>query len=167
MVAVSTIVSPPCGLYRTTRPLPGADAIPAGILVNLHTHDEPPLVYVPKYNSFNRWEWDKTPHPVPERGWLESLRPLPEEGYYVLRARLEFPDGAWPARSLVQLGFDRAGNGLLFLAQRRFQRAENTLFFGERGVPVDSADLAMLEPLVVFAEPDPEAAGAEAQTAAT
>lgn len=167
MVAVSTVVVPRCGLYRTTRPLPGSEAIPAGVLVNLHTHDEWPRVHLPMYNSFNRWEWDKTPHPVRERGWLESLRALPAEGYYVLRAKLEFADGSWPSLSLVQLGYDRAGNGLLFLAQRKFQRAENTLFFGERGVPVEPSKLEMLEPLVVYEEPDPDAVGAEAPRAIT
>lgn len=157
MVAVSTTVPPRCGLYRTTRPL---DGVPAGVLVNLHTHDRP-VVFLPHFNSFNRWEWERVPHHVRERGWLESLRPLPAEGFYVLRARLEFHEVAWPSRSLVQLGYDRAGNGLLFLAQRRFQLAENALFFAEVGVPLDPSQLDQLEPLVVFEEPDPDAAGAE------
>ncbi len=76
LVAVSTVVPPRCGLYRTTRPLrDGADEVPAGVLVNLHTHDEP-VVHLPRYSSFNRWAWERVPHRVRERGWLESLRAL-------------------------------------------------------------------------------------------
>lgn len=161
MVAVSTVEMPRCGLHRTTRELPGTSEVPAGILVNFHDHDgEGPVVHLPLFNSFNRWQWEKKPRAIRERSWVETLRPLPAEGYYLLREEARFDEARWPERSLVQLGYDRAGMGILFLAQRRFQLAENTLFFAERGMPF--AHLDALEPLVVHAEPDPNAAGGEA-----
>lgn len=167
MVAVSTILAPPCGLYRTTRALPGDDAVGPGLLVSFHDHSDAavPVVFLPAFSTFNRWAWGKDPHPIRERGWLESLRPLPAEGYYVLPEDLAFDEAKWPASSLVQLGYDLTGGPLLFLAQRKFHRAENTLFFGERGVPIDADRLARLRPLVVYEEPDPDAAGAEARVA--
>lgn len=40
----------PCGLYRTTRPIP--DAVPAGVLVYYHNHGDPgPGVYLPDRKS--------------------------------------------------------------------------------------------------------------------
>ncbi len=166
MVAVSTVAMPRCGLYRTTRPL-GED-VPAGILVNFHNHSDldQPVVHLPVFSSFNRWQWDKRGRPVPARSDLESLRALPPEGYYVLRQEARFDDARWPAGSLVQLGYDRAATPLLFLAQRRFHLAENTLFFAARGMPFEPASLeGALEPLVVHEEPDPNAAGGEAPVA--
>lgn len=167
MVAVSTIAVPNCGLYRTTRALPGDGEIPAGVLVNFHNHsdDGAPVVHLPAFSSFNRWQWEKQAHPIRERVWLETLRPLLLEGYYILREDLEFEHAKWPARSLVQLGYDRSGTPIVFLAQRRFHLAENTLFFAERGIPLDEGQLAMLETLVVHEEPDPNAVGAEAPVA--
>jgi hypothetical protein len=169
MVAVSTIAMPKCGLYRTTRALPGDDKIPAGILVNFHNHSDegPPVVHLPAFSSFNRWQWEKKAHPIRERVWLETLRPLLLEGYYILREDLEFDDATWPAQSLVQLGYDRAGTPIAFLAQRRFHLAENTLFFADHGIPLDERRLAILETLIVHDEPDPNAVGGEAPVAVT
>jgi hypothetical protein len=162
MVAVSTIALPRCGLYRTTRALPGVPEVAAGMLINFHNHSDSgePVVHLPVFASFNRWQWSKDEHPVRERTWLESLRPLLLEGYYLLTEDLEFDKAKWPARSLVQLGYDRTGAAIVFLAQRRFHLAENTLFFADKGMPLE--DLGVLERLVVHEEPDPNGAGAEA-----
>lgn len=163
MVAVSNVAMPRCGLYRTTRPL--SEDVPAGVLVNLHTHDAP-VVHLPVFSSFNRWQWDKEGRPVRARSDLETLRALPPEGYYVLRQDVRFDEAKWPAGSLVQLGYDRAATPLLFLAQRRFHLAENTLFFAERGMPFEHESFERaLEALVVHEEPDPNAAGGEAPIA--
>jgi hypothetical protein len=165
MVAISTIAQPSCGLYRTTRAL--NTEVPAGILVNFHNHSEDgaPVVHLPAFSTFNRWQWEKKSHPVRERAWLESLRPLLLEGYYILQAELTIDDAKWPARSLVQLGYDRSGTPILFLAQRRFHLAENTLFFADKGMPLPENRLDALGPLVVHDEPDPNAAGGEAPVA--
>ncbi len=164
MVAVSTTPIPKCGLYATTRALPGADEVRADILVNFHDHSDigGPVVHLPAISSFNRWSWEKAPHRIAELSWLESLKPLKPEGYYVLREKLQFEEAEWPTGSIVQLGYDRHATPLIFLAQRRFHLAENTLFFAERGVPLGRERLHVLEQLVVYEEPDPNASGAEA-----
>src|SRR5947209_3868991 len=92
---------PACGLFRTTRALPGAeDAIPAGLLVNFHNHSEQnmPVVLAPVHNVFNRWQWSATPHYVRQLSWIESLQRLPIEGFYVLRRDIPVDDGKsrWP-----------------------------------------------------------------------
>lgn len=166
MVAVSNVAMPRCGLYRTTRPF--ADDVPAGILVNFHNHSDTnePVLHLPVFSSFNRWQWDKKGRPVRERSYLETLHALPPEGYYMLREDVRFEDAKWPERSLVQLGYDRSGTPILFLAQRRFHLAENTLFFADRGVPWQRTEFEKaLDAVVVFEEPDPNAAGGEAPIA--
>lgn len=159
MVAVSTVALPRCGLYRTTRAL---GDVPAGQLVNFHNHSDTgePVLYLPMYVTLNRWQWEKKGRPIRELSDVETLRALPPEGYYLLRQDVRFEEAKWPARSLVQLGYDRAGSPLLFLAQRRFHTAENSLFFSDRGMPIESVDI--LEPLVVYEEPDPNDVGGEA-----
>lgn len=167
---VSAVKPPPCGLHRTTRPLPSAsEEVPAGILVNLHTCERAvkgPELHLPKFNAFNRWEWCREEHVVPQLSWLETLVALPPEGFYVLREELRFDEATWPQHALVQLGYDRAATPLLFLAQRKHHLAENSLVFAERGVPLLDEQLTLLTPLVVYVEPDPNVAGGEAPHAA-
>lgn len=163
MVAISAMSLPRCGLYRTTRAL--SPEVPAGVLVNFHNHSERggPVVHLPVFSTNNRWQWDSEGKPIHDLSDLEGLKPLPAEGYYVVTRDVHFEAAKWPAQSLVQLGYDRKGHAILFLAQRRFHLAENTLFFAERGVPFDHLDA--LEPLVVHEEPDPNASGGEAPIA--
>lgn len=160
MVAVSTVQLPRCGLYRTTRKLD--DDVPPGVLVNFHNHSDTnvPVIHLPLFNTFNRWEWEKNGRPIRELSYVETLRALQPEGYYLLTREIRFGKVKWPARSLVQLGYNREGEPLIFLAQRRFHLGENTLFFADKGVPLD--DLEAVEPLVVHEEPDPNSVGGEA-----
>ena len=162
MVAVSTVQLPRCGLFRTTRALD--EHVPAGILDNFHNHSDSnePVIHLPLFNTFNRWQWDKTGRPIRELSWIETLKALPPEGYYLLTKDVRFEKVKWPARSLVQLGYDRSGHPLLFLAQRRFHLAENTLFFADKGMPLPLETLDSLEALVVHEEPDPNELGGEA-----
>ena len=76
----------------------------------------------------------------------------------MLRKALTFDGGDWPKASIVQLGYTRNGDPILFIGQVRAQLAENDLFFSERGVGITRDQLALLEPLQVFAEPVPEGA---------
>ena len=55
----------------------------------------------------------------------------------------------------MQLGFTRTGDPILFIAQVRAQLQENDLYFSDRGVGVTAEQLALLEPVQVFAEPIP------------
>ncbi len=153
---------PPCGLYRTTKALPGAEGeVPDGLLVNFHNHGarNMPVVLLPEFNVFNRWQWQREPHNIRQLSWIESLVRLPLEGYYALRKELFLEDGKskWPRGTLVQLGYDRAAIPIVFIAQQRRNLADNFLWFSDRGLSIDAETLASLEPLTVHDEPDPEA----------
>jgi hypothetical protein len=73
----------------------------------------------------------------------------------MMRRALTFEGGEWPKGALVQLGYTRNADPILFIAQARAQLEENDLFFSDRGVSVTREQLAMLEPLNVFVEPAP------------
>jgi hypothetical protein len=154
---------PACGLFKTTRALPGAEqAVPAGLLVNFHNHSEQnmPVVHVPVHNVFNRWQWSATPNYVRQLSWIESLQRLPIEGFYVLRRDVLLDDGKnrWPKGTLVQLGYDRTANPIVFIAQQRHELHENSLVFADSGVAIGAEGLDHIEPLMVYEEPDPNAA---------
>jgi len=74
----------------------------------------------------------------------------------MLRKSLSFDGGEWPKAAIVQLGYTRNGDPILFIAQVRAQLAENDLFFSDRGVGITRDQLALLEPVQVFTEPVPE-----------
>lgn len=162
---------PPCGLYRTTKALPGAESeVGEGLLVNFHDHGTGaraggvPVVLLPAFSVFNRWQWRREPHPVRQLSWVESLVKLPLEGFYALRRPLPLDDGraAWPSGTLVQLGYDRAATPIVFMAQLRANLADNFLWFADRGLTLDDETLATLQPLGVYEEPDPNATDDEA-----
>lgn len=153
--------NPNCGLYRTTRPLPSEGDVPAGILINVHEH-EALVLHLPVVNEFNRWQWAKDPIEIASRDWLQSAERLPSEGVYLLSKDLDFEGGSWPARALVQLGYDRHANPIVFLGQQRYHRAENVVTFAEKGVPFARERLEELLPVVIYEEPDPNLAGGEA-----
>ncbi|HWP65312.1 MAG TPA: hypothetical protein VNO26_05310 [Candidatus Limnocylindria bacterium] len=144
---------PPCGIYRTTRPL--GDDIPAGRLVYFHNHGDPgPGVYLPAGWSANRASWDESGHTIPSDEWAASLVPLRQEGFYRVteaftcceqRCRIYEPD------LLVQLGYDADGQAILFVPEW----TEGGLALPELGLHVDESRLAKLAPLTV-AEPDEE-----------
>ena len=166
MSPTGRITLPACGLFRTTRPLPGAEqAVPAGLLVNFHNHSEQsmPVVLEPVHNVFNRWQWSATPHYVRQLSWIESLQRLPVEGFYVLRRDVPIDGGKahWPKGTLVQLGYDRSANPIVFIAQQRHDLHENALIFADSGVVIGEEGLAFIERLMVYEEPDPNAGGGE------
>lgn len=160
------IALPACGLYRTSRALPGAESIIGeGLLVNFHNHSAQnmPVVLLPAFNVFNRWQWSTEPHYIRQLSWIDSLQRLPTEGFYSLRRELAFNDGKskWPKGALVQLGYDKSGKAILFIAQLRHNLSENALWFAEQGVPLGTDSMGALEPIVVYEEPDPNSAGGE------
>lgn len=147
---------PDCGLYRTTQPLPGHEsAFPAGALVYFHNHSDGglPTVTAPDHNVLNRWHFHGPPVAFRAPSWAASLQSLPAEGFYTLRQELAFDGGSWPKATLVQLGYTRAGDGILFIARVRAKLNENDLFFSEKGVAITRAQLRQLEPVSVFVEP--------------
>ncbi len=149
---------PDCGLYRTTKPLPDhEEAVPAGVLVYFHNHSDSglPVVMVPDHNVHNRWHFHGEGVPFRGLSWADSLTKLSPEGFYVLRKALAFEGGEWPKGAIVQLGYNKSGDPILFIAQVRAALDENDLFFSDRGVGVTREQLALLEPAQVFAEPIP------------
>jgi hypothetical protein len=76
----------------------------------------------------------------------------------MLRKALSFDGGEWPKSAMVQLGYTRSADPILFIGQVRSQLAENDLWFSDKGVGVTRDQLALLEPLQIYAEP--AAAGA-------
>ena len=156
-----------CGLFRTTKPLPEHEStVGAGLLVYFHNHSlaggesELPCVVLPDHNVFNRWHFHGAGTSFHSLAWADSLVRLPREGFYSLRKQLDFDagDGAgsWPKGTLVQLGYTRTGDPILFIAQQRASLEENDLLFSDRGVGIPHGKLAALEPINVFEEPPPE-----------
>jgi hypothetical protein len=154
-------ILPNCGLYRTSKALPeNEERIAAGVLVYFHNHSDSglPVVMLPDHNVLNRWHFHGAGIPFRGLAWADSLIKLPNEGFYVLRKALEFEGASWPKSTLVQLGYTKTGDAILFVAQQRSQLDENDLFFAERGVSVRREQLALLEAVNVYVEPPPEGA---------
>ncbi len=147
---------PDCGLYLTSKPLPGhEEKIPANTLVYFHNHSDsgPPSVLAPDHNIYNRWHFHGPPIEFRGLSWADSLKKVPEQGFFTLRKELTFDGGKWPKGALVQLGYTRAAEPILFIARVRQKLAENDLFFSDRGVPITKEQLSILEPASVFEEP--------------
>jgi len=154
-MATKTLL-PDCGLYRTTRALPGnEESVTAGMLVYFHNHSDSglPVVVLPAHNVHNRWHFHGPGITFRGLSWADSLTKLLPEGYYMLRRSLSFEGGEWPKASLLQLGYTKDGDPILFIAQLRARLEENDLFFSERGLSLARDQLSILEPLQVFAEP--------------
>ena len=127
----------------------------AGVLVYFHNHSDAglPVVIAPDHNILNRWHFHGEGIPFRGLAWADSLVRLPAEGFYMLRKGLDFDGGSWPKATLVQLGYTRDGDPILFIAQQRAELDENDLFFSDRGVGIAREQLALLEALNVYVEP--------------
>lgn len=160
---------PDCGLYRTTKPLPGhEDKVPAGTLVYFHNHSESgplPSVLTPDHNIHNRWHFHGPPITFRGLDWAGSLQKVPEEGFFTLRKELPFPDGSgsWPKNALVQLGYTRQADPILFMARVRSRLDENDLFFSDKGLKITRDQLSLLERANVHVEEDDGSSGHAAQ----
>jgi len=136
-----------CGLYRTT--VPTIDGIQADRLVYYHNHGDPgPGVYYPERWVNNRAVFGERGHTIPSTDYAQSLKPLPNEGFYKVEARFhccekecrEFKFG-----ELVQLGYNGGADPILFLPGYRGERFE----LPETGIPVSHEALSYLEPLLI------------------
>lgn len=112
---------PPCGIYRTTVPLPGKEEwVRENLLVYFHNHSQqgPPLLLLPATNASNRWIFHDKGYLIREPDYVETLVGLKEEGFYVLDEPIYLSrDEFIPEETLVQLGYNRAGDPILFLAK--------------------------------------------------
>lgn len=110
-------------------------AIGGGLLVYFHNHSKqgPPLVLTAVENTHNRWTFSDRGYLVQGPGaeaFLEGLVALPREGFYAVTAPITLTDGRVLAvRSLVQVGYNRAGEPILFPAEHR----GNGFAFPDRG----------------------------------
>jgi hypothetical protein len=149
---------PPCGLYRTTRPL---ESVPAGRLVYFHNHGDPGAgIYLPKDWSLNRAQWHARGYTVPDAEWSSSLEPLKAEGLYRVSEKFfccEKRCRTYDAGALVQLGYTGEADALLFVPEW----TQGGLGFPERGNKIGPEQLARLEPLAVAqgSAPPPSPAG--------
>ena len=136
----------PTRLYRTTVPLPGhEDAVPASTLVYVGQRSEGARFVVrPRQNRNNRWYWQEPTWPLPEGGWMWTLRALPAEGFYTLPEAIEDDGGRWARHALVQLGYNGHGRGIVFLAEHPVGALENKLVFSDRGRLIEDALLERL-----------------------
>jgi hypothetical protein len=107
---------PPCGLYRTTKPL--CDHISEGRLVYYHNHGNPSAAaYLPERWSLNRAQFAKQGHPIPDGDIAKTLEPLPEEGFYVVEETFfccENECREYQTDQLVQLGYNSKAEPILF-----------------------------------------------------
>ncbi len=148
-----------CGLYRTPRALPGhEERVPAGSIIYFHNHSEGqpalPSVIPPDHNIHNRWHFHGPAiESLRAPSWVEALEKVPTEGFYTLRRELTFEGGSWPKGAIVQLGYTKQADPILFIARVRASLAENDLFFADKGVGIKRDQLSILEPAVVYSEP--------------
>lgn len=152
-------VLPTCGLYRTTKPLVGhEEQFPAGLLVYFHNHSDSglPQVLSPDHNVLNRWHFHGPGVEFRGLSWADSLVKVPVEGFYLLKRELAFDGGTWPKGALVQLGYTRTADPILFIAQLRGKLDENDLWFSDRGVGVPREQMTILDQVVVFQEQNPQ-----------
>ncbi|MCA9689111.1 MAG: hypothetical protein KC636_05835 [Myxococcales bacterium] len=149
------------GIYKTTQFLPKHEAtIGPDQLVLIRTDGEfaPASVLLPVQNLNNQWRFQMPGVKVPTtaRTWGDSLIKLPHEGFYRLTREFTFGDtGRWLKNAIVQLGYTRAAEPILFIAQRRSPLVANDLFFSDKGVKMELDQIeGMIEPLAWYQEPE-------------
>jgi hypothetical protein len=148
------------GIYKTTKFLPGHEAeIGPNQLVLIRTDGEfaPASVLTPVANRFNQWQFQMPGVKIPSNSlnWGDTLIKLPHEGFYRLLKEKTFEGGGrWLVNAIVQLGYTRVAEPILFIAQRRSPLASNDLFFSDKGVKVEFDELdETIEPLAWYQEP--------------
>ena len=149
------------GIYLTTKYLPGFEAsIGPDLLVLIRTDGEyaPASVLLPIRNENNQWRFQMPGIKIPPASlnWGASLRKIPHEGFYRLTREYNFGEGGkWLEGAIVQLGYNRKAEPILFIAQRRHPLTQNELFFSDKGVRLELAEVeSMIEPLAWYQEPE-------------
>lgn len=137
-----------CGLYRTTRTLPGHDEVGPGRLVYYHNHSEqgPPIVLLPEANTNNRWSFHRQGYLVTDADFTASLEALKPEGLYRLREHFH-PDAerTVAANALVQLGYNASASPIIFFPTLRAE--DNAWVFPTSGMGIPAQVYELLEPL--------------------
>lgn len=149
------------GIYKTTKYLPGNEAqVGPDQLILIRTDGDfaPASVLLPVANTNNQWRFQMPGMKVPAASlnWGETLVKLPHEGFYRLTREFTFGEsGKWIENAIVQLGYTRKAEPILFIAQRRSPLTSNELWFSDKGVKIelDQVD-EMLQPLAWYQEPE-------------
>jgi hypothetical protein len=132
---------PPCGLYRTVKKIGDLEA---GRLVYFHNHGNPgPGLYFPERWSHNRAHFSESGMTVPDHFDPRSLRALPAEGFYRVKAAFyccEKQCVKFEPDAFVQLGYNGAGKALVFVPEF----AGGVIGVPDRGTFVDDAALENL-----------------------
>ena len=140
------LAHPPCGLYRTTRPL---ESVPAGKLVYFHNHGSPgPGIYLPESWNLNRARWHRHGFVVPDLEFSNSMVPLPAEGFYRVLEQFDCCEKhctTYVSEQLVQLGYNGDASPLLFIPEI----TPTGMGIPERGTRIDMNALKRLAPLKV------------------
>jgi hypothetical protein len=138
---------PPCGLYKTTEPLPGKEEwVRENLLVYFHNHSQqgPPLVLLPASNSHNRWTFHDKGYLIREPEYVDSLVPSKPEGFYTLTEAIYLShEEMIPEQTLVQLGYNRGADPILFLAE--FEKS--SIQFPTSGLKCTLEIFDLLEPV--------------------
>ena len=149
------------GIYKTTKALPGREAqVQPGMLVLIRTDGEfaPASVLLPIRNEHNQWRFEMPGFkvPSPDFGWANSLVKVPHEGFYrLLREHTFSGGGKWLKNAIVQLGYNKNAEPILFIAERRSPLVANDLFFSDRGVKFELNELpTLIEALAWYQEPE-------------
>lgn len=113
--------------------MPGhEEQVPADALVYFHNHSDQgePLLLLPASNRHNVWTFHDRGYLVRDAQWMAELESLRAEGLYRLGEHLHAGETNLPAKTLVQLGYNRHGDPIVFAARR----VDNTIVFPERGL---------------------------------
>lgn len=129
---------PPCGLYRTSKPI---GSIEAGRLVYFHNHGDPgPGVYPPESWSANRAKFSSGGTVIPAGFDYKSLRALPPEGFYRVKKQFYCCDKQcmkFEPEAFVQLGYNGSGKALVFIPEL----GGSAIAIPDRGTFVDDVAL--------------------------
>lgn len=137
---------PPCGVYRTVKPI---GPVAAGRLVYFHNHGNPgPGVYFPEKWQHNRAQFSAQGTTVGEDFDRSALKSLPAEGFYRVTATFhccEKKCTQFDPEMFVQLGYNGAGQAILFVPEL----GASGMHIPERGVLIDDNVLKHLAALKV------------------
>ncbi len=149
------------GIYRTSKYLPGFEAqVGPDQLVLIRTDGDfaPASVLLPVTNTHNQWRFQMPGIKIPANSlnWGDTLTKLQHEGFYRLKREFAFGDsGKWIQNAIVQLGYSRKGEPIMFIAQRRAPLTNNELWFSDKGVKIEPDKLdELIEPLAWYQEPE-------------
>lgn len=141
---------PPCGLYRTLKPIGNVEA---GRLVYFHNHGDPgPGVYPPESWTANRAHFAKNGTVVPPEFDAKWLHPLPVEGFYRVKAPFfccEKKCVKFEPETFVQLGYNGNAKPLVFMPEL----AGSAIDIPQRGTAIDDNALDHLVLLRVAERP--------------